>query len=145
MPDTIKLQVIGDPIEHSLSPVLHSTVLDELGLPYEYKAVQVKKGDLAQYLASAKEENVLGFNLTMPHKTDIIPLLDFIDPEVLILGSVNTVKIENGELFGINTDGRGFMKALENTGHLPQGKNMLIFSFKLKGKTMSALVKFKEG
>lgn len=126
MSDKIRLQVIGDPISHSLSPILHSTVLEELGTPCEYSAVQVKKGELSQYLASAKENNVQGFNITMPHKTDIIPLLDFIHPEVLVLGSVNTVKIENGELFGINTDGKGFMKALENTGTLPQGKNVVI-------------------
>ena len=126
MSEKIRLEVIGDPICHSLSPVLHSTVLEELGTPYEYSAVQVKKGELKNYLSSAIQNGVLGFNLTMPHKTDIIPLLDFIDPEVLVLGSVNTVKIENGELFGINTDGKGFIKALENTGTLPQGKKIVI-------------------
>ncbi len=126
MSDKIRLEVIGDPIGHSLSPVLHSTVLEALGTPYEYKAVQVKKGELKDYLSSAIQNGVLGFNLTMPHKTDIIPLLDFIDPEVLVLGSVNTVKIENGELFGINTDGKGFMKALENRGYTAKGKNIVI-------------------
>ena len=126
MQDIIRLQVIGDPIGHSLSPVLHSKVLEELGRPYDYKAVQVKKGELKSYIDSAIAGGVKGFNLTMPHKTDILPFLDQIDPEAQLLGSVNTVKIEKGKLYGYNTDGRGFMKALENTGYNAKDKNIVV-------------------
>ncbi len=138
MQDLIRLQVIGDPISHSLSPVLHSTVLEELGLSYDYKAVQVKKGELKPYIDSAIANGVKGFNLTMPHKIDIIPFLHSIDPEAQLLGSVNTVKIENGKLYGYNTDGRGFMKALENTGHRPEGKNIVVMG---AGGVSDAVVK----
>ena len=77
----IKLAIIGDPVEHSLSPVIHSAVMEYLGIDYEYYRVQVKKGDLAQFLERVRREDITGFNLTMPHKTDIIPFLDEIDSE----------------------------------------------------------------
>ncbi len=138
MKDLIRLQVIGDPIGHSLSPVLHSTVLEALGVPYEYKAVQVKKGNLESYIDTAIKDGIKGFNLTMPHKTDILPFLYRIDPEAQLLGSVNTVKIEKGKLYGYNTDGRGFMKALENTGHSADGKNIVVIG---AGGVSDAVVK----
>ena len=88
----IKLNVIGDPIEHSMSPKVHKLCLDEIGVEFEYEKVRVEKGGLEEYIASAKSGGVTGFNLTMPHKQDIIPFLDYIDDEARTYNSVNTVR-----------------------------------------------------
>ncbi len=122
----LRLDVVGDPIEHSKSPIIHSTVLEELKLSYEYRKVQVKKGFLAEYIDSAKKSDVLGFNVTMPHKQDIIPYLDYIDPEAQRFSSVNTVHIKNGKLYGYNTDGRGFVYAMNSLLFSAKNKSIVI-------------------
>ncbi len=122
----IKLAIIGDPVEHSLSPVIHSAVMEYLGIDYEYYRVQVKKGDLAQFLERVRREDITGFNLTMPHKTDIIPFLDEIDSEAKVYNSVNTVKYENGWLSGYSTDADGYKEALAEAGYSMRGKRVVI-------------------
>lgn len=113
----IKLAVIGDPISHSLSPLVHGSALDALKVPYHYEKVQVKKGELQEFIEYAKKEEIDGFNLTMPHKTDIIEYLDGIDKDAELFGSVNTVKIKDGKLFGFNTDAEGYVRALNMKGY----------------------------
>ena len=71
----IKLHVIGDPIEHSKSPIVHGMVMDALSIECDYAKVLVKKGELSEYVKTAIDGGVRGFNLTMPHKVDIIPFL----------------------------------------------------------------------
>lgn len=122
----IKLDVIGDPIGHSKSPIIHETVLGEMGLDYEYRKVNVKKGQLDKYLAEVKYDGICGFNLTMPHKVDILPYLDEIDPEARAFSSVNTVKVKDGQLIGYNTDGKGFVQAIYDLGFDISGKNIVI-------------------
>ncbi len=122
----LRLDVVGDPISHSKSPYIHETVLKELGFEYEYRKVQVKKGELSKYLCEAKSLGLCGFNLTMPHKTDIIPFLDFIDDEARIFNSVNTVKIKDGKLLGYNTDALGMVYSMEKKGFRAKGKNIVI-------------------
>lgn len=122
----LRLDVVGDPISHSKSPYIHETVLKELGTPYEYRKVRVKKGELSKYLCEAKELGLCGFNLTMPHKTDILPFLDFIDDEALRFNSVNTVKIKDGKLLGYNTDAQGMVYSMERQGFRTKDKNIVI-------------------
>jgi len=121
----IKLAVIGDPIEHSLSPKIHSFVMEQLGVPYTYQAVQVKNGELAPFIDRVRAENIDGFNVTMPHKVDIIEYLDWIDPEAEYFKSVNTVKNDNGRLCGYSTDGEGFVRSMEDVGVTPDDKEIL--------------------
>lgn len=111
-----KLEVIGSPIAHSLSPLIHKTFLEYMGIEYEYNMVDVKKGELTAYIDYVKKNNVLGFNVTMPHKQDIIEYLDEIDCEASIYNSVNTVKNENGKLVGFNTDAQGYKMSLLEKG-----------------------------
>ena len=122
----LRLDVIGDPIGHSKSPVIHETVLSQLGIPYEYRKVKVEKGSLPDYLDEVKALGIRGFNLTMPHKTDILPYLDYIDDEAKLFNSVNTVKVKDGKLFGYNTDACGMLKAMEDKGFGALGKNVVI-------------------
>jgi len=121
----IKLAVIGNPIEHSLSPKIHSFVMDKLGVPYTYEAVQVKKGELAPFIERVFREGIDGFNITMPHKVDIIEYLDWIDRDAEYYHSVNTVKVDNGKLYGYNTDGGGFVRSLDDVGITVDGKEIL--------------------
>lgn len=109
----MKLQVIGDPVLHSKSPVIHGAMLELLGLNVEYTAHVVRRGELPQYLNWARENGVTGFNATMPHKEDLIPLLDEADPAAQLMGAVNTVCLRDGKWTGFNTDGAGAVAALE--------------------------------
>lgn len=123
----IRLDVVGDPIDHSKSPVIHETVLDGLGLDYEYRKVRIEKGQLPEYLDEVRKRHIDGFNLTMPHKQDILPYLDFIDEEALVYDAVNTVKVKDGKLLGYNTDGRGCVWSIEEKGYTCKDKNIVIF------------------
>ncbi len=122
----IKLAVIGDPIEHSLSPLVHGGVMEALDVAYTYEKIKVKKGELRNFLVYVKENGITGFNLTMPHKTDIIPYLDEIDEEAKLFGSVNTVKIRDGKLFGFNTDAMGYVMALESKNYFFRGSRVVV-------------------
>lgn len=111
-----KLAVIGSPIKHTLSPLIHKTFLEYMKIDYEYSVVDVKKGKVSEYIDYAKENSVSGFNVTMPHKQDIIKYLDDIDREAAIYNSVNTVKNESGRLIGYNTDAEGYKMSLSECG-----------------------------
>lgn len=122
----IRLAVIGDPIDHSLSPLVHGAALDALGVEYEYEKVQVKKGELESFLEYAKEKKFDGFNLTMPHKVDILPYLWDIDEEAERYGAVNTVKVKDGKLYGYNTDADGYVQSIKTLGIEIDKKNVVI-------------------
>lgn len=124
--DSRLLCVIGDPIGHSLSPLLHNTMLEALGEKAVYLAIPVKDGSLCDFVNGAKSLNFLGFNLTMPHKESIIPLLSAMTPEALACGSVNSVRIREGRLEGHSTDGMGFRRALGDFGRDYPGKTVTI-------------------
>ena len=117
----MSLQIIGDPVLHSKSPVIQGAMLAALGLNLEYTPHVVRRGELPQYLAWARERGVTGFNATMPHKEDLIPLLDEADPAAKTVGAVNTVCLRAGKWVGFNTDGAGAVAALEGAGLDPAG------------------------
>ncbi len=110
----MKLQVIGDPVLHSKSPVIHGAMLGLLGLDVPYTAHVVRRGGLPDYLRWARDNGVTGFNATMPHKEDLLPLLDGIDPAAQTVGAVNTVCLRDGKWIGFSTDGGGAVAALED-------------------------------
>ena len=110
----MRLQVIGDPVLHSKSPAIHGAMLGALGLDVPYDAKVVRRGELPEYLRWAGENGVTGFNATMPHKEDLIPLLDEVDPAAKAVGAVNTVCLRDGKWVGFNTDGAGAVAALRD-------------------------------
>jgi shikimate dehydrogenase len=118
--------LIGDPIEHTMSPVMHNTAYKKLGLDYIYIPFRVKPEQLAQAVAGLRALNVRGFNVTIPHKVAIIPLLDGLDPLAEKIGAVNTVVNNDGELRGFNTDAAGFLRALLEHGIKPKGKKVIV-------------------
>ncbi|RST61514.1 shikimate dehydrogenase [Siminovitchia terrae] len=105
--------VIGDPIAHSLSPAMHNKELQELEIDAYYHPFHIKGKDLKMAVDGMKVIGVAGFNVTIPHKTAIIPLLDKVDPLAEAIGAVNTVVREDNLLVGYNTDGAGFVESLK--------------------------------
>jgi shikimate dehydrogenase len=97
--------LIGDPIEHTMSPAMHNAAYKELGLDYIYLPFRVKPEQLAQAVEGLRALNVRGFNVTIPHKVSVIPLLDGLDRLAEKIGAVNTVVNNDGELRGYNTGG----------------------------------------
>ena len=118
--------LIGDPIEHSLSPVMHNAAFKELHLDFVYLAFTVRKDELRNAIAGARSLQVHGLNVTMPHKTAIMKHLDEIDPTAKSIGAINTILNAEGRLVGYITDGVGAVKALNENGVSLKGKKMLL-------------------
>lgn len=106
------LCLLGHPAKHSISPRMHTLACQLLGLDYVYLAFDVEENNLAEVVSSLKKMGVAGFNLTMPHKSAVIPLLDEITEVSKLTHAVNTVKYEYGRLYGTTTDGAGYIESL---------------------------------
>ncbi|WP_066257740.1 shikimate dehydrogenase [Neobacillus drentensis] len=104
--------VLGNPIGHSMSPVMLNDLFSYYNIDAVYLPFQVEDADLHDAVKGLKTLGVGGFNVTVPHKSNIIPFLDGIDELAANIGAVNTVVNENGQLIGYNTDGPGFLKGL---------------------------------
>jgi shikimate dehydrogenase len=107
------LGVIGDPVTHSLSPVMHNAALKDLGADYVYIPLPVKRGDLARAIAGFEAINLVGFSITIPHKQDIISFLSEISPAAKMVGAINTVWRTETGWSGTNTDVEGFIAPLK--------------------------------
>ncbi|MFN4132581.1 MAG: shikimate dehydrogenase [Caldimicrobium sp.] len=118
--------IIGDPVSHSLSPVMHNAAFRELGIKAVYGAFLVKSENLAQAVQGLKALNISGISVTIPHKEAILPLLDEVDETALEIGAVNTVVNYEGYLKGFNTDWIGVLKAFEEKGINLKGKKIVI-------------------
>ncbi len=118
--------VIGDPIEHSLSPIIHNAAFSSLKLDFAYLAFKVKPAQVGNAIAGMRALNIVGLNVTMPHKEAVIKYLDQIDETAKFLNAVNTIHNKDGKLFGYNTDGIGALKALRENGANPKGKRVLL-------------------
>jgi shikimate dehydrogenase len=106
------LGVMGNPVAHSLSPLMHNAALASLSLDYCYLPLEIRPELLPQAVVGLKALGCQGFNVTIPYKEQIVASLDEVDDEALIIGAVNTVVNREGKLVGYNTDGRGFLRSL---------------------------------
>ena len=120
--------VIGDPIAHSMSPAMQNDAFRREELDAEYLAFHVKPEGLGDAVKGLKALGVCGFNITIPHKESVIPFLDEVDELARAIGAVNTVINKDGRLIGYNTDGIGYIKALEEelTGELKTKRTLII-------------------
>ena len=120
--------VIGDPIEHSRSPQMHNAALAKAGLDYVYVPFHVRPDDLAYAITGFKAVNVVGINVTLPHKQAVIRYLTSISREAELIGAVNTLTFVGDEIHGDNTDAPGVLKALEEDGNMsvPVGKDVVV-------------------
>ena len=110
----IKAGVIGHPIHHSKSPIIHNHWIAEHGLSGEYKAIDIAPENLQDGVQSLINEGYAGFNVTIPHKQEIFKLCTEVDDTAKAIGAVNTVVIRNGKLFGTNTDAFGFIENVKS-------------------------------
>ena len=122
--DTKICCLIGDPVEHSLSPLIHNAGYKALGINYAYVSFRVK--DIRQAIEGIRGLGIRGASITIPHKTTALKYLDRIDPLAEAIGAVNTIVNDDGVLTGYNTDGDGALKALEAVTKLSGKKAVLI-------------------
>ena len=118
--------VIGDPIEHSLSPAMHNAAFNHLKLDCVFLAFRVKAAELEDAVRGMRGLGIHGLNVTMPHKDAVTKYLDEVDATVKFLGSVNTILNDDGRLLGFNTDGVGALRALRDNGVDLNGKKLLL-------------------
>ena len=120
--------VIGDPIEHSRSPQMHNAAFAKAGLDYVYVPFHVRPNDLAEAITGFKALNVVGINVTLPHKQAVIPYLTSISKEAELIGAVNTLTFLADGIHGDNTDAPGVLRALEENGDMsvPVGEAVVI-------------------
>jgi len=105
--------VIGDPIDHSLSPLIHNAAFRELDMDCTFIAYRVAKGELEEGVSALKKIKISGFNVTIPHKVDMMKFLDKTDESCSVIGAVNTVSNDDGVLKGYNTDMDGFLEPIK--------------------------------
>ncbi len=108
-----RLALLGTPVAHSRSPEMHNELIKKLHLSWRYISIDVQPAELPRAFELLRENNFIGFNITMPHKQAALELVDEITDHARLLGAINTVLIRNGKFFGYNTDGPGFIAALK--------------------------------
>ena len=118
--------LLGSPVSHSISPMMHNEAFRQLGLDFVYLAFDVGTDTLEKAVEGLRALNVRGFNLTMPDKNRMSELCDKLSPAAEIIGAVNTVVNDNGIFTGYTTDGIGYMRAVADAGHNIIGKKMTL-------------------
>lgn len=118
--------LLGRPVSHSLSPAMHEAAFLAQGMNYRYQAFHVEPDALPFAVAGLKALGIAGVNVTIPHKESILPLLDEVTENARLVGAVNTIVHRNGRLIGYNTDGWGFLCALEEAGVRPKGARAVV-------------------
>lgn len=118
--------LLGSPVHHSLSPLMHNESFRQLGLDSVYVCFEIREEQLADAVKGLVTAGVKGFNLTMPNKNKIIELCDKLSPEAAIMQAANTVVNENGCLTGYNTDGIGFLNAAKDAGYEIKGDTITV-------------------
>lgn len=118
--------LLGSPVAHSISPLMHNEAFRLLDLDYVYLCFDVDETGLKKALEGLRTINIKGFNLTMPNKTAVVEMLDTLTPEAEMIGAVNTVLNLDGKLIGHNTDGYGYMESVKDAGFNIIGGNMTV-------------------
>jgi shikimate dehydrogenase len=129
--------VIGDPIEHSLSPTLHNAAFEALKMDAVFLAFHVKVNEVENVIHGMRGLEICGLNVTMPHKNAVISFLDKVDASAKVLASVNTILNDNGKLSGFSTDGAGALNALKKNGVKLNGKKVLLLGGGGAAKTIA--------
>ncbi|NVM28384.1 MAG: shikimate dehydrogenase [Candidatus Helarchaeota archaeon] len=120
------IALIGNPVEHSMSPKMHNAAFRELGLDYIYVALRVDNDKVKEAIQGIRAFNMKGANVTVPHKINAMQYLDEIDPVAENIGAINTILNKDGHLFGTNTDGIGAVRSLNEEGVNLKGKKIVM-------------------
>ena len=121
-----KYFVIGNPIDHSLSPKLQNQWLKENNIDATYDKIKLEVGEIKNFIQEIKEQKIAGCNVTVPFKKTVIPFLDRLSPGAEQTQSVNTITYDNGDLVGHNTDIAGFDSAIKKLDFSLKGKKVMI-------------------
>lgn len=111
--ETKVVALFGHPVKHSFSPLMQNSAFAHLGLNYIYVAFNILPGNLDPAINAVRVLNLKGVNITIPYKKEVLPLLDRLDGFAELTGAVNTIINQDGQLYGYNTDGPGFIRSLE--------------------------------
>lgn len=109
---TVRLGVIGDPVEHSRSPQLMNAALRDCGLPHSYARFRIRPNELDEAFDLMRQHDFVGVNVTLPHKVAALDAMDYVDETANAIGAINTVQFRHGKLRGWNTDAAGFANAV---------------------------------
>lgn len=127
MTRTYRFGLLGHPVKHSLSPVMHEASFRSLGLKAEYVCFDVPPEELSARLAACRREGFNGLNVTIPHKEAVLPLMNKLDATARLFGAVNTVRLDAHGMTGYNTDTLGFLTDLkESRGVTPEGRRVMV-------------------
>ena len=118
--------IIGDPVEHSLSPGMHNAAFKELNLDNIYVPFHVKREKLEEAIFGAYSLGIRGLNITIPHKTEVIKYLDYLDIAAGLIGAVNTIEFGENGAVGHNTDGIGAVRAIEEITPVKDKKVLIL-------------------
>ena len=118
--------LIGHPVNHSFSPYIHNYLAQKYELDMKYVCFDVKEEDVKAALEGIRALGLMGCNVTIPHKIEVMKYLDEVNPNAALIGAVNCIKNENGKLIGYNTDGVGFVKSVRDAGHSLEGKVAMV-------------------
>lgn len=118
--------LLGHPVEQSFSPSIHNYLFDKYKINSIYVCYDVIPSEIEDSIKGIKALNILGCNITIPHKVEVIKYLDEIDANAKLIGAVNTIKNEGGRLKGYNTDGKGFVKSILDKGYNLKNKKVMI-------------------
>lgn len=121
------LGIFGDPVSHSMSPLMQNAALAEAGIDAVYVPFHVVPNQLNEAVSAIRTLGLWGVNVTVPHKESILEMLDEVAPQARLVGAVNTVVNQGGRLIGYNTDAQGFLQSLmTDLGVSPEGKKVLL-------------------
>ena len=137
-----KYLVIGNPIEHSLSPKLHNYWIKKNNINAVYEKKMVKKEEIESVISDVKNQKISGINVTVPFKKFVIPFLDYLSPEAEESQSVNTIYLENNKIIGHNTDIAGFELGIKSINY--EVKNKKIFILGAGGVVSSIILALKK-
>ncbi len=124
--NTKQFAILGSPVSHTLSPMMHNFIAEKNNIDMEYRAFDVSSDAFDEFFTNIKTSRFLGFNITAPHKISVMKHLDVISDDAKKIGSVNTVVNKNGVWHGYNTDGDGFCESLLIEGHCIRDKHILL-------------------
>jgi len=120
-----KYGILAYPAKHSLSPTMHNAAFKNLGIDAEYGIFEISESGLGEFMKNARK-NIAGLSVSLPYKERVLKFMDFVDENAKKIGAVNTIKIEEGRLFGYNTDFIGAVKALKEGAGRLGGKHVVV-------------------
>ena len=132
--------LLGEKLEHSLSPKIHRLILEHIGLEGEYKLFPSQKDDISELLKKLKTGQLKGINVTIPYKLEVMKHLDAVSEEAEYIGAVNTICLKNGKLVGFNTDSFGFRNTLVNSGIEVKNKRIAVLGSGGASKAVMAVL-----